>query len=40
MTTVVRRLLALIPTLIGVTLLTFLLMKLTPGDPVRMMAGL
>ncbi len=39
MTTIVRRLLALIPTLIGVTLLTFLLMKLTPGDPVRMMAG-
>jgi len=39
MTTIVRRLLALIPTLIGVTLLTFFLMKLTPGDPVRMMAG-
>lgn len=39
MTSLARRLLALIPTLIGVTLLTFFLMKMTPGDPVRMMAG-
>ena len=39
MTSTLRRLLALIPTLLGVTLLTFFLMKLTPGDPVRMMAG-
>ncbi len=39
MTSAIRRLLALIPTLIGVTLLTFFLMKLTPGDPVRMIAG-
>ncbi len=39
MTLLLRRLLALIPTLLGVTLLTFFLMKLTPGDPVRMIAG-
>lgn len=40
MTTVVlRRLLQLIPTLIGVSIIAFLIMKATPGDPVRMMLG-
>jgi ABC-type dipeptide/oligopeptide/nickel transport system permease component len=34
-----RRLLQLIPTLIGVSLLTFFLMRLAPGDPVRLMLG-
>lgn len=39
MTTVLRRLLALIPTLIGVSPLTFFLMRLAPGDPVKLMLG-
>lgn len=33
------RLLQLIPVLIGITLVSFLLVKLAPGDPVRMMLG-
>lgn len=39
MTAILRRLLELIPTLIGVSILTFLLMRMTPGDPVRLMLG-
>src|SRR2546428_51716 len=34
-----RRLLLLIPTLLGVTLATFLMLHLTPGDPVTIMLG-
>jgi peptide/nickel transport system permease protein len=36
----VRRVLYLIPVLLGVSLLTFLIAKVTPGDPARMMAGM
>lgn len=39
MITVIRRLFQLIPTLIGVSILTFVMMRLTPGDPVRLMLG-
>jgi len=38
-TTILRRLLALIPTLIGVSILTFLMIRLVPGDPVKLMLG-
>lgn len=38
-TYIARRLLELIPTLLGVTILTFALMRLSPGDPVRLMLG-
>jgi peptide/nickel transport system permease protein len=34
-----RRLLYVIPQLIGITLITFLLVKLIPGDPARLMLG-
>lgn len=34
-----RRLLLLVPTLLGVTLATFLMLRLTPGDPVQIMLG-
>ncbi len=34
-----RRLLMLIPVLLGVTLLTFAIIQVTPGDPVKMMLG-
>ncbi|MBM4459715.1 MAG: ABC transporter permease [Chloroflexi bacterium] len=36
---VVRRLLMLIPILLGVTLLTFAIVQVTPGDPVALMLG-
>ncbi len=36
---VVRRLLRTIPIVIGVTLVTFLILHFTPGDPVRIMLG-
>ncbi|MDK2971002.1 MAG: peptide/nickel transport system permease protein [Candidatus Sumerlaeota bacterium] len=38
-TLLLRRLLEMIPTLVGVSLLAFFIMKMTPGDPVRMMLG-
>lgn len=38
-TFLLRRLGALIPTLFGVTLITFGLVRLTPGDPVRLLLG-
>ncbi|CAN5262611.1 ABC transporter permease [soil metagenome] len=38
-TFVMRRLLQLFPTLIGVSLLTFFIMRMGPGDPVRTMLG-
>jgi ABC-type dipeptide/oligopeptide/nickel transport system permease component len=34
-----RRLLLLVPTLFGVTLITFLMLRLAPGDPVAIMLG-
>lgn len=39
MITILKRILELIPTLIGVSILTFMLMRLTPGDPVKVMLG-
>jgi peptide/nickel transport system permease protein len=36
---ILRRLLAIIPTLLGVLLLVFLITRLTPGDPARQIAG-
>jgi len=36
---IIRRLLALIPTLLGVTVVVFLLMRLIPGDPAVAMLG-
>src|SRR5439155_26330476 len=37
---VVRRLLYALPTLLGFTLAVFLLVRLIPGDPARLIAGL
>jgi peptide/nickel transport system permease protein len=37
---VVRRLLQLIPLLLGVTFLVFMLLKISPGDPARLILGL
>jgi len=36
---VTRRCFILIPTLIGITLISFLILQLVPGDPARMIAG-
>jgi peptide/nickel transport system permease protein len=36
---VLRRLLALVPTLVGVSALVFFILKLTPGDPAFVLAG-
>ncbi|HHW40279.1 MAG TPA: ABC transporter permease [Syntrophomonadaceae bacterium] len=36
---ILKRLLALIPVLIGVTILVFLIMQLAPGDPAQIMLG-
>ncbi|MHA7848489.1 ABC transporter permease subunit [Serratia sp. D1N4] len=36
---IIKRLLMLIPTFIGITLITFLLVRLIPGDPVEIMMG-
>lgn len=38
-TFLLRRLLLLVPTVLGVTLATFLMLHLTPGDPVTIMLG-
>ena len=38
-TLIIKRLLQLIPTLLGVTVLTFVIIHLTPGDPVKLMMG-
>lgn len=39
LTYIVRRLIQAIPVLIGITLFTFLMLHLTPGDPVTVIAG-
>jgi ABC-type dipeptide/oligopeptide/nickel transport system permease component len=36
---IVRRILLMIPVLLGVSLLVFIIAKVTPGDPAKMMAG-
>jgi len=36
---IVRRLLQAIPVFIGVTLITFILFFIAPGDPARLIAG-
>ena len=36
---VVKRLLMMIPVLLGITILVFLMLHLTPGDPARSMLG-
>ncbi len=36
---IIRRFLILIPTLIGVSLIVFLMLRLTPGDPAELMLG-
>ncbi len=36
---ILKRLLLFIPTLLGITLITFILMQYMPGDPVTAMVG-
>ena len=36
---IIRRLIAMIPVVIGITFLVFMIMQLAPGDPVRMILG-
>jgi len=36
---IIRRALLLIPTLLGVTILVFLMLRLTPGDPAELLLG-
>ncbi|RVC31132.1 ABC transporter permease, partial [Mesorhizobium sp. M7A.F.Ca.CA.004.04.2.1] len=36
---VLRRPIQLIPVLLGISVITFLLLQMTPGDPVRLMLG-
>ena len=36
---VARRLVAAMPTLLGVSLVVFMMVRLLPGDPARMVAG-
>lgn len=36
---IIRRLLVMIPTLLGVSVLVFLMLRLTPGDPAELMLG-
>ena len=37
---ILRRLLAALPTLLGVSLVVFMMVRLLPGDPARIVAGL
>ena len=34
-----QRLLQLIPVLFGISIITFVLLQLTPGDPIRLLVG-
>ena len=36
---IIRRILVLIPTLLGVSILVFLMLHLTPGDPAELLMG-
>ena len=36
---ILKRLLALIPVVLGVTLIIFVIMDMTPGDPARIVLG-
>ena len=36
---IIKRLLLLIPVLIGVSLVVFVMLEITPGDPARQLAG-
>ena len=36
---IIKRFLMMIPVIIGISLLVFLVMKATPGDPARVVAG-
>lgn len=36
---IIKRILSLIPVIIGVTLIVFMILKIAPGDPVRMILG-
>ena len=36
---IIKRLLMLIPVLLGVSIIIFVLIRLTPGDPARILAG-
>lgn len=36
---ILRRLVGIVPILVGITMVTFMIMHLTPGDPVRIMLG-
>ncbi len=36
---IVRRLLSLVPVLLGVTIIAFLMLQMTPGDPAELLAG-
>lgn len=36
---IIRRLITLVPIIIGVTLVVFTILEMTPGDPAKMMLG-
>ena len=36
---IIRRTLAVIPTLLGVTIIIFLMLAITPGDPAELLLG-
>jgi len=36
---IIRRILILIPTLLGVSIIVFLMLRFTPGDPAEMLLG-
>ena len=36
---IIRRIIAMIPVVIGITFLVFMIMQLAPGDPVQMILG-
>jgi ABC-type dipeptide/oligopeptide/nickel transport system permease component len=36
---IIRRILIVIPTLLGVTIIVFLMLRITPGDPAELLLG-